>query len=268
MTSQCSACELIITDLTANRRWVSATEINLVDTQVVAGRELVNTPLVVFIPLGGNVALSDMTLTLNRVRQLGLDLSTGEVTIERYPESGVKTRMDDMDLDNRPALNKVRSANDTPDIVKPLDSVSRFQRDESFDRDKCLRLHREVTEKQFDFEMAREADNKKRAREEETRLGLVNEALIDDSTTTCLTAHQSLSENKHSLVLQNEFDPTVDIHISAMFAFTEGGNLCYYQATLGLAPPQFCPDDSDDEKPLDQIQQEQQKVNNKRKNME
>lgn len=272
-----ATCDLIVSDLIENRRWSSAIEISLFEHQVVAAREFFNSPLVVFIPLGENVKLSDMELVLNRVRQLGLDLSTGEVTIERHFVSEVESNVDepvhDMALVTESLLpdSFLPSHSDsTFSSSLPSQSGERFVKDASFDRDRCLRLHREVTEKQFEYELAREAEEKKKARLEEVRLGLIPVDCNPDHTMASETPADTADneEMEHSSFQIAEFDRTVDIHISAMFAFTDGGNLCYYQATLGLAPPDYCPDDSDDEKPLEQVQQEQKKVQNKRKNME
>ena len=53
-----------------------------------------------------------------------------------------------------------------------------------------------------------------------------------------------------------------------MFAFHDSGTMSYFQAAGGLAPPMMCPEDSDDEKPLEIVRQEQMQAERKRKNRE
>ena len=260
-------CQLIIDDLLLNRHWTSALQISLFDKPVVLARELRDSSLVVFVPVEGDVLSSDLTLYVERVRQLAVDISTGEVTVE---SSKADSSVGD---DSRRKSIETPCSNSSQldlEILESTSGTSRFVEDLSFDRDKCLRLHQEVQEQQFRFEIKREEEDRKRARIEEIRLGLIlpdeiiETSAIDFSENTQPPTNNTVDTTSESFCP----DPAIDFYTSVMFAFHDSGTLSYFMAASGLAPPQFCPEDSDDEKPFDIVQQELKQAERKRKNVE
>ena len=256
------SCALIINDLLKNKKWTSALQLSLYEKLVVVAREMTMSPLVVFIPISGEVVLSDLTLYVERVRQMAVDLSTGELTIEQFPDS---------DSTSNKELSEPMG-NSNSDVLGPStvpisssSSVPRFQEDLNFDRDECLRLHREVQEQQFDHELKNEANERKKARIEEIRLDLIPENITPDS----VTPESGLGTFPDNPSLESfQPDRTIDFYTSVMFAFHDSGTFSYFHAASGLAPPEMCPEDSDDEKPFHVVQQEQQQAEKKRKNVE
>ena len=258
-------CQLIIDDLLLNRHWTSALQISLFDKPVVLARELRDSSLVVFVPVEGDVLSSDLTLYVERVRQLAVDISTGEVTVE-------SSKFDSSVGDDcrRESNENLCSDSSEPDILESTSGTCRFVEDVSFDRDKCLRLHQEVQEQQFRFEIKREEEDRKRARTEEIRLGLIPPDEIMETSAIDFSSNPQPPTNSTVGTSSENFcpDPTIDFYTSVMFAFHDSGTLSYFMAASGLAPPQFCPEDSDDEKPFDIVQQELKQAEKKRKNVE
>lgn len=257
-------CQLIIDDLLLNRHWTSALQIALCDKPVVVARETRESSLVVFVPVQGDVLSADLTLYVERVRQLAVDISTGEVTVE-------PSQHDSSDRDHcRPDTFENRhSGLPEAEINKSTGSMSRFVEDVSFDRDKCLKLHTEVQQQQFEYEIKREEEDRKRAKTEEIRLGLIPYDVDESSAMECSRDTQPHTTNSEPPISESLCpDPTIDFYTSVMFAFHDSGTLSYFMAASGLAPPQFCPEDSDDEKPFDIVQQELKQAEKKRKNVE
>ena len=221
--------------------------------------------MVVFVPVEGDVLSSDLTLYVERVRQLAVDISTGEVTVKSsQSDSSVG------DECRRKSIETPCSNSSESEILESTSGFSRFAEDLSFDRDKCLRLHQEVQEQQFRFEIKREEEDRKRARTEEIRLGLVPpEEIMETSAIDYPTNTQPPTNSTVDTTSENFCpDPAIDFYTSVMFAFHDSGTLSYFMAASGLAPPQFCPEDSDDEKPFDIVQQELKQAEKKRKHVE
>ena len=225
---------------------------------MVAGREFSNSPLVIFIPLSGKVSLSAMSRHLDRVKQLAIDISTGEIDIAHLSKPrNVRT-------ENVVDSNVMMTSEETP--VSRDDGI-RFEQDSTFNKDKCLQLHQQVLEVQVRYEMDVTETNRKRARTEEIRLGLVPDApqQTEDIRPESPIPEAAARSPEPSADSCDYADNLVDIHTSTMFVFAEGSTLSYFQAAPGLAAPHYCPEDSDDEKPLDVIQQEQRQLERKRK---
>lgn len=275
-------CQLIISDLLRNRYWSSAVQLPLSPDQhqlglppgnspielgdsakpgtsseeknVVLGREFPGSPLVVFMPVSGRVKLSDISLDMQRIRQLALELSTRESVIQRVNDGNASENSNPSVLTSHEIGSENRTLfAATPDIFSPSPRVGRFREESGFDRDKCLALHREVMDEQVRYAAQCQAEENKRARVEEIRLGIVGEGdgceetIVDQSSVMKTMDYNENSE----LVSQSDpvLDSAVDIYTSIMFAFCDSGTLSYFQAACGLAPPSFCPDDSDDERP-------------------
>ena len=230
---------------------------------------MIESPLVVFVPVSGEVVLSDLTLYVDRVRQMAVDLSTGQVTIEQCSNSDSESTSNEQSNSDY-ISNPNHDVSENSALLTSTSPLSRFQEDINFDRDKCLRLHREIQEQQFEYELQIEAQERKKARIEEIRLGLISEDTITDSVETGLPNELQKPHVPVKSSISDSFpsDQTIDFYTSVMFAFHDSGTFSYFHAASGLAPPQFCPDDSDDEKPFDIVQQEQRQMERKRKNAE
>lgn len=234
-----SICKCVIDDLLLNKLWHAALQISLFDKSVVAAREFPNSPLVVFIPLSNTVKLSDMNLYISRVKQLALDLATGDITIQRHADSYASDRH--RDPCEGPGIDL-----STPDIFRPRVSLGRFEKDFEFTQDKCLQIHRELEAHRLEYEQKRAAEQRVLAHVQEHRLGLFSSDEETPNTQEVLNSDNSSLTNSDS--------PLIDLDTSVIFVFHDGPTLSYFQGAAGLAPPYSCPDDSDDEKPIEVVQ--------------
>ena len=180
--------------------------------------------------MSGKMRVSEMGKVLRNVKQLALELASGESELERQqsPPS-----------ENAPLSNQLLGD------VKHDPKGGRFQLEPTFNRDKCLRLYRELVAANNKHRLEVEEEGRKRARIEEDRLGL--------------TAN-SPPPRPDNPSPPPSFDISVDLYTSVMFAFHDSGAMSYFQAAPGLAAPNQCPDESDDEKPPEEVKKEMERA--------
>lgn len=225
-------CERICVDLLTRKLWHNADRLLLGDRQVVAARETKFSSLVIFIPMSGKMRVSEMGKVLRNVKQLALELASGESELERQQTPP-------------PSETAPLSKQPLEEEVKHDPNGGRFQLEPTFNRDKCLRLYRELVAANDKHRLEVEEEGRKRARIEEDRLGLTT------------TSPPSRPDNPSP---PPSFDISVDLYTSVMFAFHDSGAMSYFQAAPGLAAPNQCPDESDDEKPPEEVKKEMKRA--------
>lgn len=243
-------CRIIITDLKENKKWVSAFPYNLFDKPVVLARQYSDSSLVVVIPLTKKFSVSDLSLFIDRSRQLAVDICSDKVNFTNIIED-----FDDIEIANNSFSVPAFSA--TPDIFDPQQQVNkRFTRDTNFTPEKCQKIHNNLIKFESEFNQAKQKEELWKHKAAEIQLGLdfdVNDNQ-NEAMTKCDT-NCTIEDRKLN-----------DFYLSVIFALMEGPTIAYYQAAYGLAPPFVCPDDSDDEKPIEVVCNEQNKLKRSKEN--
>ena len=233
-------CRIIISDLKENKNWISAFSYSLFDKPVVLARQYHDSSIVVIIPLTSSFPISDLNLYLDRGRQLALDICSDKVNLTQLDDI-----MEDIEVTNTPFPKLLSS----PDIFHPQqENKTRFIKDIDFTPNKCQKIHNDLMKFKSEFDETQQKDELAKHKADEIRLGLNEDGIEMFNAIEC--DHICSGEDKK----------LNDFYLSVIFALMDGPMIAYYQGAPGLAPPFSCPDDSDDEKPIEVVWNEQKKL--------
>ena len=223
-----SDCQYVIKDLKKNLGWESAVSRKIKGKDVVVARQMLASPIVVFIPLAGSLKFADLNRLISRVKQFCLELTFNDTIIQLFEEES----------DNV-------ASSVSPQVFEFEELTEKWVLDHSFNEDVCLTLYRELQNKHASI----------------LKLNIDDNSLcipVCKQNTDSDIKDSDLNEQNTEMTAageDEEYDrmPGVDFHASIIFVFSEGSLLSYFQAASGLAIPQICPDDSDDEQPLEVV---------------